>query len=165
MEVAQAAAPFRSLVNPDDPSFLSPPDMTEALQDYCRSHGEPVPDSAGQLVRCALESLALKYRHVLEGIESLTGERVAAIHVVGGGSKNELLNQFTANACGRPVIAGPTEATALGNLLLQARTAGDVGTLGEIRAIVRASCEMRTYEPLQTPAWDEAYTRFLKLAR
>lgn len=160
VRLAREAAPFRSLVNPDDSAFLSPPDMVTALQNSCRAAGQPVPETEGELVRCALESLALKYRQVLEGIESLTGERVAVIHVVGGGSKNELLNQFTANACGRPVVAGPTEATALGNLLLQARTAGDVGTLAELRTIVRRSSEMQTYEPQATEEWDAAYERF-----
>jgi len=165
VQQAQQAEPFRSLVNPDDSRFLSPPDMVHAMQEVCRSSGELVPETEGQLVRCALESLALKYRRVLEGIESLTGQRVAVIHVVGGGSKNELLNQFTANACGRPVIAGPTEATALGNVLLQARTAGDVGTLSEIREVVRRSSEMRTYEPQAVEQWNAAYERFTRIAQ
>lgn len=163
VQLAQQAAPFRSLVNPDDPSFLSPPDMVAALQDYCRNSGQDVPETEGQLVRCALESLALKYRRVLEGIESLTGVRAEVIHVVGGGSKNGLLNQFTANACGRPVIAGPSEATALGNVLLQARTAGDVGTLSELREIVRRSSELRTFEPQAVADWNAAYDRFARL--
>ncbi|MBL8850429.1 MAG: rhamnulokinase [Planctomycetaceae bacterium] len=163
VQFATQAAPFRSFVNPDDARFLSPPDMVAAMQDYCRNPAQPVPETEGELVRCALESLALKYRQVLTGIESLTGERVAAIHVVGGGSKNSLLNQFTANACGRPVIAGPTEATALGNVLLQARTAGDVGTLADLRGIVRQSSDMRTFEPQGTGDWDAAYARFLAL--
>jgi rhamnulokinase len=165
VHLATQATPFRSLVNPDDSSFLSPPDMATALRDYCRSHGQSVPETEGQLVRCALESLALKYRQVLEGIELLTGERVQVIHVVGGGSKNELLNQFTANACGRPVIAGPTEATALGNVLLQARASGDVGTLADLRTIVRQSSELRTYEPQTDQDWNAAYDRFLQLLR
>src|SRR5690606_10316579 len=134
-----------------------------ALQDYCRKTNQPVPDTEGQLVRCSLESLALKYRRILEGIEGLTGERIAVIHVVGGGSKNELLNQFTANACGRPVIAGPTEATALGNVLLQARAAGDIGTLADLREVVRNSSDMRTFEPTATADWDAANERFGKL--
>jgi rhamnulokinase len=163
VQLAKQSDPFRSLVNPDDQRFLSPPDMVTALQDYCRGSGQRLPETEGQLIRCALESLALKYRRVLEGIESLTGARVAVIHVVGGGSKNELLNQFTANACGRPVIAGPTEATALGNVLLQARTAGDVGTLSELREIVRRSSELRTYEPQAVADWNAAYEQFLRL--
>ena len=131
--------PFRSLVDPNDGSFLSPDDMATAIQDYCcRPEQNRCRRPKASWSAVPLESLALKYRQVLEGIESLTGERVEVIHVVGGGRKNELLNQFTANASGRPVIAGPTEATALGNVLLQARAAGDIGTLAEIRDVVRA---------------------------
>ena len=110
-----------------------------------------------------MESLALKYRQVLEGIESLTGETVEVIHVVGGGSQNRILNQFTANACGKPVVAGPVEATALGNVLIQARAAGDVGTLAEIREVVRASSELSTFEPTDHNAWNAAYDRFQQL--
>jgi rhamnulokinase len=139
--------------------------MATAIQDYCRSSGQPVPDDEGRLIRCALESLALKYRHVLEGIESLTGEKVEAIHVVGGGSKNELLNQFTADACGIPVIAGPTEATALGNVLLQARAAGDIATLVDLRNVVRESSELRTFTPMNTAAWQGAYAKFREIAK
>jgi rhamnulokinase len=164
-QIAAAAEPFRSLVDPNDASFLNPSDMARALCDYCRRSDQPVPENDGQIVRCALESLALKYRQVLEGIESLTGERVEVIHVVGGGGKNELLNQFTANACGRPVIAGPTEATALGNVLLQARATGDIGTLAEIRQVVRASSELTTYEPQDPDRWQAAYDRFVRMTR
>ena len=114
-------------------------------------------------IRCALESLALKYRQVLHGIESLTGEKVEVLHVVGGGSKNDLLNQFTADACGIPVIAGPTEGTALGNVLLQARAVGEIGTLADLRAIVRDSSELKTFEPKNVAAWDAAFARFEKL--
>ena len=133
------------------------------MQQWCRERGLPVPETDGQLIRCALESLALKYRSVLEGVESLTGEKCEVIHVVGGGSKNELLNQFTANACGKPVVAGPTEATALGNVLIQARSSGDIGTLSQIREVVRNSYDIKTYEPVMTEQWQTAYERFLKL--
>ena len=164
-QIAADAEPFRSLVDPNDGSFLNPSDMAAAIQTYCRRTDQPVPESDGQVVRCALESLALKYRQVLEGIESLTGETVEAIHVVGGGSKNDLLNELTASACGKPVIAGPTEATALGNVLLQARAVGDIGTLGEIRDVVRASSELTTFEPQDAEAWQAAYERFKRLAQ
>jgi rhamnulokinase len=162
-KLASDAAPFRSLVDPNDLTFLSPGDMATALQDYCRSRKQPAPESEGQLIRCALESLALKYRQVLRGIEALTGEKVEVLHVVGGGSKNDLLNQFTADACGIPVIAGPTEGTALGNVLLQARAAGEIGTLAELRTVVRESSELKTFEPKNVAAWDEAYSKFEKL--
>ncbi len=163
--LATESEPFRSLVDPNDDSFLNPPDMAAALQDYCRRTDQPVPETEGELIRCALESLALKYRQVLEGIESLTGERTEVIHVVGGGSKNDLLNQMTADACGRPVIAGPTEATALGNVLIQARSSGDVGTLADIRAVVQASSELRTFEPGGGEGWESAWRRFRELAK
>jgi rhamnulokinase len=160
---AAEAEPFRALVDPDHDSFLKPEDMGAALRQRCERTGQPAPDTDGRLIRCALESLALKYRKVLEGIESLTGEPIETIHVVGGGSKNELLNQFTADACRRPVIAGPTEATALGNVLMQARAAGDIGTLSDIREIVRASSELTLFEPTKGDEWDAAYGRFLRL--
>jgi len=111
--LAAKAAPLRSVVNPDDPRFLNPPDMPKAIQAYCRETRQPVPSTPGQLVRCAYESLALKYRQVLGWLEELTGNRIEVIHIVGGGSRSELLNQFTADACQRPVVTGPVEATAL----------------------------------------------------
>ena len=117
-----------------------------------QSTGQEIPDTDGGLIRCALESLALKYRTVLGWLEELSGEKTEVIHIVGGGTQNELLNQFTANATGRPVITGPIEATALGNMLVQARTAGAVGSLSEIRNVVRASSTMKTYEPQNVSA-------------
>jgi rhamnulokinase len=163
--LAESAAPFRALVDPDDGTFLAPADMPTALRGWCERTGQPAPDSPGGLVRMALESLALKYRMVLGWLEDLSGERVEVIHIVGGGTQNELLNQFTANATGRPVITGPIEATALGNVLLQARTAGAVSTLAQMRDVVRASSTMQRYEPRDTPAWDAAYARFQELCR
>ena len=161
--LAAEAAPFRSLVDPDKATFLGPPDMTEAIAEECRRTGQPVPETEGQFVRCALESLALKYRMVLGWMEELTGTRVEVIHVVGGGCKNQLLNQFTADACGRPVFAGPVEATALGNVLLQARAAGDISSLSEIRDVVRASETIGEYTPQQPGAWDDVWARFQSL--
>lgn len=167
VQLAQAAEPFRTLIDPNDHAFLSPDDMATSIQEWCRQVGEPVPETDGQLVRCCLESLAFKYRQVLTGIEGLTGESIESIHVVGGGGKNEVLNQFTANASGKPVIAGPSEATALGNVLIQARAAGDIGSLAEIRDVVRLSSEdeMKTFPPQETVAWDRQYPRFLSLLR
>lgn len=163
--LATQAEPFQSLVDPNDPVFLSPDDMAASIRQWCERNAQVVPQTEGEIIRCALESLALKYRQVLRGIESLTGEKVEAIHIVGGGCKNALLNQFTANACGVPVIAGPTEATALGNVLIQARAAGDIGTLSDIRAVVRASSELQRFEPHDIAAWDAAYERFVKFTR
>lgn len=164
-QLANEAEAFRSLVDPNDPVFLSPQDMPTELSQWCQQTGQPAPETEGQFVRCALESLALKYREVLEGIESLTGERIEVIHIMGGGCKNVVLNQFTANACGRPVIAGPIEATALGNVLIQARASGDISTLAEIRDVVRRSSEMQTFEPENVDQWQQAYERFRSLKR
>jgi rhamnulokinase len=159
-QMSAAAEPFRSLVNPDRSEFLNPADMTKAIAAECRRTGQPVPESEGQFVRCALESLALKYRMVLGWLEELTGVPVTVIHIVGGGSKNELLNQFTADACGRPVFAGPVEATALGNVLIQARTAGELASLSEIRQVVRNSEAIVEYQPKHGDAWNAAWERF-----
>ncbi|MEQ9406438.1 MAG: rhamnulokinase family protein [Fuerstiella sp.] len=161
--LAVEAPAFRSLVDPDRPAFLGPPDMTEAIAEECRRTGQPVPETLGQFVRCALESLALKYRMVLGWLEELTGTPVQVIHIVGGGTQNQLLNQFTADACGRPVFAGPIEATALGNVLLQARAAGDLSSLSEIREVVRTSETIGEYTPEHPAAWEDAWGRFQKL--
>ena len=163
--LAEASKPFRSLVDPNDHPFLHPENMAEELRTWCSRTFQPIPETEGQLVRCALESLALKYRHVLEGIEQLTGEKVEVIHIVGGGSNSDLLNQFTANACGVPVITGPVEATVMGNLLIQARTAGQLSSLAEIRTIVRNSTTSRRFDPEQQDAWQNAYERFLALLK
>ena len=161
--LATEAAPFRSLIDPDRTEFLGPPDMTEAIAAECRRTNQPVPETPGQFVRCALESLALKYRMVLGWLEELTGIPVKVIHIVGGGTQNQLLNQFTADACGRPVIAGPVEATALGNVLLQARAAGDISSLSEIREVVRRSETIGEYTPRDSAAWDDGWNRFQTL--
>jgi len=157
---AEAATPFASLVDPDDPSFILPANMPAALADFCRRSGQPAPDGVGGTVRCALESLALCYRWVLERLETLTGQRAEAIHIVGGGSQNALLNQFTADACDRPVLAGPVEATAIGNVLTQALGLGVLGTLTDAREVVRRSFEVRTFTPRRVDAWQTAYERF-----
>jgi rhamnulokinase len=160
---AAAAPAFRSLVNPDRPEFLRPEDMTAAIAAECRRTGQPVPEDEGQFIRCALESLALKYRMVLEWMQELTGVRVKVLHVVGGGSRNALLNQFTADACGIPVMAGPVEATALGNVLVQAMAAGDLGSLQDIREVVRQSEIITEFAPSRDSGWDEAWQRFQQL--
>ena len=162
--LAEQAEPFRSIVHPNDPAFLNPDDMAKSIQDWCRAKNEPVPETEGQMIRCALESLALKYRAVLRGLEKLTGETIEVIHIVGGGCQNRLLNQFTADACGIPVIAGPTEATALGNVLIQARASGEIGSLKEIRDVVRNSSELTTFEPRNTEAWEKIVPRYRALA-
>jgi len=159
---ASVAEPFRSLINPDDPKFMSPADMPTAIREWCREHGQPEPETEGQLARCAFESLALKYRVVLSQLEELTGKPIEVIHIVGGGSQNELLNQFAANACGRPVIAGPVEGTVMGNVLVQARSLGEIGSLSEIREVVHNSASIKQYEPTDHSRWQEASERFAK---
>ena len=160
---AAGAIPFRSLVNPDCPEFLRPDDMTAAISAECRRTGQPVPEEEGQFVRCALESLALKYRMVLGWMEEMTGVKVKVIHVVGGGAQNALLNQFTADACGVPVISGPVEATALGNVLVQAMAAGDLGSLSDIRDVVRRSEAITEFRPVNADLWQDAWERFVRI--
>jgi rhamnulokinase len=163
--MAAKAKPLRSLVNPDDWRFLNPPDMPKAIQAFCRETGQPAPRSEGELVRCAYESLALKYRQVLGWLEELAGNCIEVIHIVGGGSQSRILNQFTADACQRTVVAGPVEATAMGNLLVQARAGGELASLSEMRQVIRKSSELRTYMPQQPDAWERAAASFAQLCR
>ena len=157
---AEAARPFAALVDPDDTSFLAPGDMPARLAAFCTRTGQTLPDDEGAFVRCCLESLALKYRWTIERLEAILGTTIRTIHVVGGGSKNALLCQFTADACGRPVHAGPVEATAIGNILMQAIGRGRLGSLAELRAVVARSFPVTVYEPRDTAAWDEAMAKF-----
>ncbi|MEO7317365.1 MAG: rhamnulokinase family protein [Chthoniobacteraceae bacterium] len=163
VRLAEAAPAFRSLINPDDARFLSPADMPEAIRAFCRETGQPIPDSDGALVRCCFESLALMYGTVIGWIEDITGERIEVIHIVGGGSRNALLNQFTADACGRVVFAGPVEATVFGNVLVQARARGEIGSLDEMREVVRASGGVTQFDPKEVEAWSEPRARFDRL--
>jgi len=164
-QMAAKAPALRSIVNPDDSRFLNPPDMPRAIQDFCRETRQPVPRSEGELVRCAYESLALKYRQVLGWLEELTGNRIEVIHIVGGGSQSAILNQFTADACQRPVITGPVEATALGNLLVQVRASGELASLPEMREVIRKSSDVATCRPGKPGAWEAASARFDELTK
>ncbi len=163
MRLAEKAPPFVSLVNPNHDSFLLPANMPEAMAAYCQGTGQPEPAGPGATIRCALESLALCYRWVLERLEGLTGKRLEVIHIVGGGCQNVLLNQLTADACDRPVLAGPVEATAIGNMLTQAIGLGVLGSLADAREVVRRSFEVHTFEPRNSDAWRGPYARFQKL--
>ncbi len=163
--LAGQAPALRSLVNPDDSRFLNPPDMPQAIRDFCAQTGQPAPETEGQLVRCAYESLALKYRQVLGWLEELTGNRIEVIHIVGGGSQSQILNQFTADACQRPVIAGPIEATAMGNLLVQVRASGELASLAQMREVIRKSSEVKTFQPGPAAPWEEAAGRFDELQK
>ena len=137
--------------------------MPARLAAFCTRTGQAPPGDEGAFVQCALESLVLKYRWAVERLESILGTTIRTIHVVGGGSKNALLCQFTADACGRPVVAGPVEATAVGNVLMQATARGRIATLTDARAVVARSFPVRTYEPRDASAWDDAAGRFAML--
>ena len=163
MRLAAEAAPFRSLVNPNDPRFLRPDDMPSEVRAFCRETGQPEPETPGQFVRCALESLALLYSSLMDQLENVTGGKLHTLHIVGGGSRNALLNQMTADATGRRVIAGPVEATAAGNVLLQAMTLGHVATHAELRRIVKHSFPLETFLPREKDAWNTAGRRFSRL--
>jgi rhamnulokinase len=161
--MAEGAPPFRSLVDVDHPDFAAPGDMPGRLQAFCRRTGQPVPETKGEIVRCALDSLALKYRHVLGTLEGILGRRLEPLHVVGGGSRNRLLCQLAADATGRTVVAGPVEATAAGNVAMQAMALGELGSLAEARELVRRSFEIDTYEPRPAAAVEDAYARFVRM--
>ena len=162
-QLAADAQPFVSLINPADPRFVSPGGMSAKIAAFCQETGQPVPGSPGAFVRCALESLALFYRVVLRQLEQLTGKRVERLNIVGGGSQNRLLNQFAANALQLPVAAGPTESTALGNILVQAIALGHLPSLPAAREVVRNSFEVKEFKPEANVEWTAAFTRFKKL--
>lgn len=161
--MADGSPPLASLIDPDHASFQAPGDMPEAIRAYCRRTGQPVPGDEGAVVRCAIESLALKCRHVLGATEALVGGRLETIHIVGGGTKNRQLCQATADACRRRVLAGPVEATAIGNVMTQAIAAGAVGSVAEAREVIRRSFPLEEYLPRNGDAWGDAYERFASL--
>ncbi len=161
MAAAAAAAPeFALLIDPDHPDFLAPPDMIDAITEVARRCGQRVPDDHGVMFRAALEGLALRYRACLSMLESLTDSRIETIHIVGGGSQNELLCQMTADACNRRVVAGPAEATAIGNVLMQMLGLGQLASIDEARGLVRRSFAAKTFEPADPGRWDEPAERF-----
>jgi rhamnulokinase len=160
IELAILAPPFRHLVDPDDESFLRPPDMLAAINQFCTRTHQPVPQNPGAYVRAVLESLAFKYRLVLRNLEHVIGKHIKQIRVIGGGSKNRLLNQLTADATGRKVLAGPAEATALGNVAIQILATGGAASLQEVRAIVDRSFPTECFEACETDKWDLHAERF-----
>ncbi len=163
VDLCGQAKPFTSLINPDDPMFLNPGNMPKAIQDYCKKTGQSVPEGKGEIARCVYESLVLKYKLTVQQIESITGKKIERLHIIGGGAHNEMMNQLTADALGIPVYAGPTEATAIGNVMLQAKALGKVSSLAEIRKIVRKSFDVVTCLPLPKHDWDKVFERFSKL--
>ncbi len=160
VELAGREPAFKHLVDPDDECFLRPANMPAAVDDFCRKTNQPAPSSPGAYVRCVMESLALKYRRVLGNLEQLCGKHIEQLRVIGGGSKNRMLNQFTADATGRRVLAGPAEATALGNIAIQILASGEASSLQEVRAIVDRSFPTEVFEPLETEKWEQQTERF-----
>ena len=158
--MAAAARPFAAIIHPD--AFSDPGEMPRQIAEYCRNSGQQPPQNHAEYARVILESLALRYRQVLESLEKLTGRKIGTIHIVGGGSRNTVLNQFAADCTGRPVVAGPSEATAAGNILVQAMGAGELSNLAEVRKVVRRSFSPSRFEPRPEGAWERPYERFLE---
>ncbi len=154
---------FQSLINPDNPVFANPADMQGAIKEYCCATGQHVPEGYAEICRCIFESLALRYRQVAGYLKEMASFPIDTLHIIGGGSLNEYLNQFTANATGLTVLAGPQECTALGNIMLQAKAAGAVGGIFDMRRIIAESVTMKRYEPQDKALWDEAYEKFKEL--
>lgn len=163
-DMAANVADFPSVINPDAPVFLPPGDMPQRIKDFCRDTGQRQPESKGEIVRCVLNSLALAYRKTIEDVDEMLGRRHDPIHIVGGGTQNTLLSQLAADTTGRKVVAGPVEATAIGNVLVQEMARGFVSSIEEARSIVRNSFELTYYEPHTSPALDAAYGAFKQIA-
>ncbi len=165
IEAALAVPAFRSIINPDAPCFANPTSMTEAIKQYCRETSQPVPDTYGEFTRCIFDSLALRYRQIFGYLQQMSPFPIEALHVIGGGSRNNLLNQFTCNAVGVPVVAGPSECTAIGNIMLQAKAAGIVSDIAAMRRLIAASIETTTFTPEEAEDWDKGYELYLKVYR
>lgn len=163
IEESSRAEAFRSVIFPDAPCFANPDDMQQAIVGYCGATGQPAPRTRGEFVRCIFESLALRYRQVIDDLKQLSDHPIDVLHVIGGGSRNALLNQWTANAIGMPVVAGPAEATALGNIMVQAVAAGEADSVSALRATVRRSLDLAAYTPADTELWNGAYAEYLKI--
>ncbi|MBR0488769.1 MAG: rhamnulokinase [Prevotella sp.] len=162
---AMEQSAFRSLIDPDDALFANPSSMVEAIQQYCRETGQYVPEGYAQICRCIFDSLALRYRQVFKWLQEFASFPIETLHIIGGGSLNNYLNQFTANSCGVEVLAGPQEGTAIGNIMLQAKAAGEVKDIWEMRRIIADSIELKYFEPKDQSVWDEAYARYLEILK
>ena len=160
---AMNVEPFRSLINPDDPMFANPSSMIDAIQDYCRQTQQPIPETPAEICRCIFDSLALRYRQVFSWLQEFAPFKLETLHIIGGGSLNKFLNQFTANSTGATVLAGPQECTAIGNVMLQAKAAGLVDDIWEMRAIIADSTEMMKYEPQDKATWDAAFDKYMNI--
>ena len=164
-QMARAAEPFTCFIDPDDPRFSTPGDLPERIRAFCRETGQPVPESVGAVVRCIYESLAMKYRFALDQISARTGRQFNVLHLLGGGTKDGFLCQMTADSLAFPVIAGPTEATALGNMLLQLIALDQLPDVAAGRELIRKTETLKTYEPKPTAARDRAYRDFQNILR
>ena len=160
---AMECEPFRSLINPDDPIFANPTSMVDAITTYCEKTNQPIPQGYAQTCRCIFDSLALRYRQVFAWLKEFADFDINVLHIIGGGSKNEYLDQFTANSCGVTVLAGPQEGTAIGNIMLQAKAAGMVGDIWEMRRIIADSLELKRFDPQDKEIWDAAYEKYLDI--
>ena len=156
---------FQSIINPDDAVFANPSSMVEAIQNYCKQTGQHVPYGYAEICRCIFDSLALRYRQVFTWLKEFADFDIHVLHIIGGGSLNEFLNQFTANSCGVTVLAGPQEGTAIGNIMLQAKASGLVKDIWEMRQIIANSLELKRFEPQDKEAWDAAYEKFLEITK
>ena len=161
VKAAQETTPFKCFINPDAACFASPTSMIGAIQEYCRKTNQFVPETVGEIARCIYESLAFRYRQVLLNLQKLAGHSIEKLHIIGGGSKNNMLNTLTANAIGIPVVAGPSEATAIGNILLQAKAAGLITEKEAMRQVVRASTDLVTFQPENKEHWNNQYQKYL----
>ena len=161
---AMTIEPFRSIINPDDDLFANPSSMIEAIQTYCKNSGQPVPETPAEICRCIFDSLALRYRQVFQWLKEFSSFDLSVLHIIGGGSLNKFLNQFTANSLGVQVLAGPQEGTAIGNIMLQAKASGLVGDIWEMRRIIANSLQLVKYEPTDKALWDQGYEKYLKIA-
>jgi len=162
---AQAAEPLRSIIDPDSPEFYDGGNMENKIKDFCRRSGQPVPETVGQVARCIYESLALKYRHALEGLEKMKGQRIDSLNIVGGPINNKFLDQLIADSLDRDVVTGPVEGAAIGNLLTQAMALGDIRDLDHLRQVVRNSESVSVWKPHHSQAWEDAYQKLLTLLR
>ena len=164
IEQAEASEPFRSLINPDAACFANPKSMIEAIKEYCRSTAQPVPETVGQTVRCIFESLALRYRQVVGMLQEFAPAPLEVMNVIGGGARNMMLNQYTANATGLKVETGSSEATALGNVMMQAKWVGVVVSIDKMRSLIAESLPERLiFTPQEKALWDEAYAKYLTI--
>ncbi len=161
IEGALKVEPFKTVFNPDSSCFANPPSMIEAIQEYARKTSQHVPETYSEITRSIFDSLALRYKQVFITMKELTGQDINVLHIIGGGSKNELLNQFTSNALGVKVISGPSEATAIGNIMLQAKSAGVVNDIQSMRRLIKNSIETKIYEPQNSAEWEKAYQKYL----